>query len=247
MFKWIKVGLPLMILLSLFSSAAFAQADAQLIVQVITDQITYQAGDTVNIEIRTFFDGMLTSADIVHAEMKITLPNGKVSTKDIRDTLVMVSPGVYVASGIAKAPGRRDVEVVAKLKKKFGCHCGAKTKIFKSQGVASYNVQAEPLVVTISSNKTEHSFCNKVSVTITLSKGADIQLFVISKHGAPGAKRNLILPAWVGAGEHTIEFHPTHFDVGEVTIKVVAKDHYGLTAVATIDLVFTEEFCDCPH
>jgi len=247
MLKWIKVGLPLMILLSLFSNAAFAQADTQLIVQVITDQITYQAGNTVNVEIRTFFDGMPTSADIIEATIKITLPNGKVSTKDLRDNLVMVSPGVYVASGIAKAPGRRDVGVTAKLKKKYGCHCGAKTKVFKSQGITSYNVQVDALQVTISSNKTIHSFCEKVPVTITLSKGADIQLFVISKHGAPGAQRNLVLPAWLGAGEHTIEFNPTHFDVGEVTIKVVAKDHYGLTSVATIDLVFTEEFCDCPH
>lgn len=232
-------ALPAVLVLVVSVAVAGLAAEAQLIVQVSTDQMVYQAGDEVTVEVRTFFNGELTSAKITSAVLSVTLPSGKVVKSEMAKDFEMVSPGVYVATGLAKAPGSRELEVKAKLK--VGCKCNA--KVLHSQGFVNYDVEVTPLTVGIQTDQLAPSVCDTVEVTVSLSRRATVQLLAVFENGA---HRHLVLPGKLDAGDHTIRFSlKSFFDVGLVTIKVIASDGYGQKDVGSVVLDVAYGVCDC--
>ena len=225
--------------LGVLASVSVLAAEAQLIVQVSTDQVVYQAGDGVAVEVRTFFNGKLTPAKITAAVLNVTLPSGKVVKSDMAKDFEMVSPGVYVATGLAKAPGKRELEVKAKLK--VGCKCNA--KILSSQGFTNYEVEVVPLTVDIQTDQLAPSVCDTVEVVVSLSHRATIQLVAVFENGA---QRYLLLPGKLDAGDHPIQFSlKSFFDVGRVTVKAIASNGYGQKDVASVVLDVAYGVCDC--
>lgn len=245
LFRVATVIATLLVLIAIFSGVALAVAeDQQLIVQVITDKVVYQAGDSVVVEARTFLDGEPMPALIVRALVTLTLPDGRVIKSDIASDFQMVEPGLYRASGVAKAPGRREVEVKAAIKKKVTVACGCKTQVqvIKGQGFAAYEVVGVPLVVSIAAERSEFSICEKAKVTVNLNQSADIRLIMVFPSGA---QRDVVIPGWLELGTHWITFKPSKFDLGSVTLKVIAFDRYGRQATAEVALTFRHGICDC--
>lgn len=237
-------------LILIASGVVFAiDEDQQLIVHVTTDKVNYQAGEDVVVEVRTFLDGQPMSAIIVRAIVTLTLPGGRVVKSDIAADFQMVEPGLYVASGVAKAPGRREIEVKAAIKKKVAvvcrCYCKCKThkiQVIKSQGFAAYGVAGVPMVVSIAAQRPEFSICEKAKVTINLKQSADIRLIMVFSNGA---QRDVVIPGWLEQGTHWITFKLSKFDVGSVTVKLIATDRYGQRATAEVALDFRHGICDC--
>lgn len=236
-----RITLSILCAVALLWGAAWAAmaAEAQLIVQVTTNQSVYQAGETVEVEVRTFLNGEPVSAQLTAVALRVTLPDGRTVRSEVSDEFRTVGTGIYVSSGVARAPGAREVVALAKLQ--VGCNCNAKT--LKSQGFASYAVEAAPLDVVLRTDQLAPSVCDTVEVKVSLSHPAWLQLMVVYP---TGLNRPLVIPGWLDAGDHVITFSlKAFFDVGPVTILAVASDDYGQKGVSAVQLDVAYGVCDC--
>ena len=137
------------------------------------------------------------------------------------------------------APGAREVTAQATLQ--VGCNCNA--QVLKGQGFASYAVEAAPLDVSLATAQTNPSVCDTVEVTVSLSHPALIQLVAVYP---TGLHRHVVIPGHLDAGDHVIAFSlKEFFDVGAITIMVVASDGFGQKDVAAVELDVAYGVCDC--
>ncbi len=230
-----------LIALAALSAPAWAVGlDSQLAVEVSTDQANYQTGENIAIEVRTFLDGEPAPATLVQALLTVTLPDGRVAKKDIRGDFSMISPGVYVTRGVVNGPGARELEVRAAAKRRVTCKC--KTVVFKSTGFAAFEVAARPLELSIATDKTNPTICDPVKVVLQLNGPAHVRLIAVLPDGT---KRDLVIPGWLGAGQHWIQLPAGKLDVlGTVTLKALAADKYGGQAEAAVQITLDAGVCD---
>lgn len=231
------------VLLGLFlaCSQPGAAQEQQLIVEVTTDKAFYLPGEWVTVTVKTFLDGEPVAASIAAAQVTVTLPNGKVVYSDILPDFRTVGPGVYRALGQVQAPGLRRVDVDTSVHLRVGCKC--KLKVVNGQGATAYAVEALPLNVAIFADSLSPSVCDAITVKVALNRAAFVRLLAVFPHGV---QRELVIPGWLEAGEHWIKIQPKEFfDVGPLTLKVIAGDGYGLSAEASVDLLLGYGLCDC--
>lgn len=243
-----SVGIVWIALLVAFASVTLANsASPQLIVEVTTDKASYEAGETVAFEVRTFLDGQPADATIVRALIRLTLPGGRVVQSDVHKQFSRVGLGVYSASGVAQAPGTREVEVKAVLKQKVrACTCSHKSyrvQHIKSQGFANYDVQGEALLVGLASNVSSATTCDVLSVRVSLNHAAEIHLQLVYPSGA---RRDVVIPGWLSQGDHIVHFKPSKLDGGPAKITVIAVDRYGQRSHASVDVTLKRvSTCAC--
>jgi len=230
-----------LIALAALSAPAWAVGpDSQLAVEVSTDRASYQTGENISIQVRTFLDGEPAPATLVQALLTVTLPDGRVAKKDIRNDFEMISPGVYVTRGVVDGPGARELEVRAAAKRRVTCKC--KTVVFKSTGFAAFEVAARPLELSISTDKANPTICDPLKVVLHLNGPAHVRLLAVLPDGTV---RDLVIPGWLGAGQHWIELPAGKLDVlGTVTLKAVAADKYGGKAEASAQVTLDAGVCE---
>ena len=101
----------LVVLISLLAIHLTATGE-ELAVQVFTDKPEYALGEMVTITVQVTFNGQPVKATIDQAWIDISY-GSIVQRRYITWNFIRVSPGVFVAQGIARQPGMRTVHVIA--------------------------------------------------------------------------------------------------------------------------------------
>lgn len=112
MFSQRSVIFGFIILISLLAVQLTATATGEeLAVQVFTNKPEYALGETVTITVQVTFNGQPIAATIDQAWIEINY-NGIVQHRYITRKFIQVSPGVFIAQGVARQPGIRTVHVI---------------------------------------------------------------------------------------------------------------------------------------